>query len=90
MEGVKQSYAHSLRIVYLASIGFGLVGVLAVCFCKDVEKYKTDRVDILLDEGAKIHAITDTGEGYVINIEQQEMLKSGRMYGQGKDIESTA
>lgn len=87
ISGVKQSYAQSLRVVYLVSIAFGLIGVFAVCFCKDVEKLKTMRVDIKLDEGAKFRAVTDTGEGYIINIEQQNALRRGHVHQEGKEIQ---
>jgi len=86
VNGIKEAYAQSLRTVYLVSIAFGVIGVVAVCFCVDVEKYKTDRVDIKLDEGAKFTAVMDTGEGYIINIEQQEALKKGHLH-HGKDVE---
>jgi len=62
---------HSLRLVYLVSIAFGVVGTVIVCFSKNVDEYMTNKVDIRLDEGAKLKAVTDTGEGHIIRTEEQ-------------------
>lgn len=73
IDGVKDAFVHSLRTVYLASIAFGVVGTVVVCFCKNVDEYMTDKVDIRLDEGAKLKADIDTGEGYIIPVMEQEL-----------------
>lgn len=71
--GVKEAFTLSLRTVYLVSIAFGVLGTVTVCFCKNVDEFMTNKVDIKLDEGAKIRAVTDTGEGHIILREEQEM-----------------
>ncbi|KAK7894311.1 hypothetical protein LTR67_006072 [Exophiala xenobiotica] len=71
MDGVKDAFVHSLRLVYLVSIAFGVVGTVVVCFSKNVDEYMTNKVDIRLDEGAKLKAVTDTGEGHIIRTEEQ-------------------
>lgn len=71
INGAKQAFVHSLRVVYLVSIAFGVVGTVIVCFCKDVDHLLTKEVDIKLDEGAKLQAVTDTGKGYIIPVEEQ-------------------
>jgi hypothetical protein len=79
--GVQQSFVHALRLVYLVSIAFGVLGTFAVCFCKNVDSLMTNRVDIKLDEGAKLVVVTDTGEGYIIRIESQEKLRHHNRHG---------
>jgi len=75
LHGVKQSYAHALRIVYLSSIGFGVVGTICVAFCKNCDEKMTNQVDIRLNEGAKLTGITDEGKGHIISLEEQEQLR---------------
>jgi len=75
INGIKQSYSHALRIVYLSSIAFGVLGTVAVAFSKNVNDKMTNQVDIKLDEGAGFGGLTDTGEGHIITLEQQEALK---------------
>jgi len=75
INGVKQSYSHALRIVYLSSIGFGVVGTICVAFCKNCDDKMTDQVDIRLNEGGKFTGITDEGKGHIISVEQQEQLR---------------
>jgi hypothetical protein len=72
VHGVKDAYSHALRIVYLSSIAFGVLGTVAVSFCRNVDHLMTNKVDIKLDEGAKFIGITDTGEGHVILAEELE------------------
>jgi len=81
--GVKEAFVHSLRIVYLVSIAFGVVGTITVCFCKNVDEYMTKKVDIKLDEGAKLKAVTDTGEGHIIRVEEQ-ILHHGHIRRRGE------
>ncbi|EXJ87183.1 hypothetical protein A1O3_04142 [Capronia epimyces CBS 606.96] len=73
VKGVQSAFVHSLRIVYLVSIAFGVVGTVIVCFTKNVDEYMTNQVDIRLDEGAKLNAVTDTGEGHIIRVEEQAL-----------------
>jgi hypothetical protein len=71
VEGTQQAFVHSLRVVYLVSIAFGVVGTVFVCFCRNVDHLLTNKVDIQLDEGAKLRAVTDTGKGHIIPVEEQ-------------------
>jgi hypothetical protein len=73
ISGVKNAFAHSLRTVYLVSVAFGVIGTVVVCFCKNVDEHMTNKVDIKLDEGAKIKAVMDTGEGHVVTVEEQAL-----------------
>ncbi|OCK77078.1 MFS general substrate transporter [Lepidopterella palustris CBS 459.81] len=75
LHGVKESYAQALRIVYLSSIGFGVVGTICVAFCKNCDDKMTNQVNIRLNEGAKFIGITDEGKGHIISIEEQEKLR---------------
>jgi len=75
INGVKQSYTHAFKVVYLSSIGFGVVGTACVSFCKNCDDQMTNQVDIKLNEGAKLTGVTDEGKGHVISIEQQEQLR---------------
>jgi hypothetical protein len=65
VNGIKQAYAHSFRVVYLVAIAFGVVGTVCVAFSANVDHLMTGTVDIKLDEGAKIKAHTDTGGGHL-------------------------
>jgi branched-subunit amino acid transport protein len=64
--GVKQSFAHAFRIVYLVTIAFGVLGTVAVSFTSNVDHLMTRKVDIKLEEGAHLHGQVDTGEGHII------------------------
>jgi len=75
LNGVKQAYTHALRIVYLSSIAFGVVGTVCVAFCKSCDDKLTNQVDIKLNEGAKLTGITDEGKGHIITLEEQEALR---------------
>lgn len=76
--GVKLTFSHSLRIVYLSSIAFGVIGTVAVCFCRNVDHLMTNKVEIQLDEGAKFVGVTDTGEGHIIRTQELEALRHHR------------
>lgn len=78
--GVKAAYAASLRVVYLSSIAFGVCGTVAVCFCRNVDHLMTNKVDIVLDEGAKFVGVTDTGAGHIIRAEE---IQSHRLHRRG-------
>jgi hypothetical protein len=65
VNGIKQAYAHSFRVVYLVAIAFGVMGTVCVAFSANVDHLMTRTVDIKLDEGAKIKAHTDTGGGHL-------------------------
>ncbi|OCK82586.1 MFS general substrate transporter, partial [Lepidopterella palustris CBS 459.81] len=87
MAGVKQAYVHSFRVVYLSSIAFGVLGVISVAFCKNVDHLMTNQVDIKLDEGAKLTGgVTDTGEGHIITIAEQQLHKHGHHHHNEKEI----
>jgi len=74
ISGLRQSYIHSFRIVFLVSIAFGVIGIVAACLTKDVDHLMTNKVEMTLDEGAKFtSAATDTGEGHFIGIEEQKL-----------------
>ncbi|OCK77155.1 trichothecene efflux pump [Lepidopterella palustris CBS 459.81] len=70
VEGLKQSFAHSFRIVYLVTIAFGAAGTICVAFTANVDHLMTSKVDIKLEEGAHIHGAVDTGEGHIIRHEE--------------------
>lgn len=89
VRGVRQAFIHSLRIVYLVSIAFGVIGTVVACFCKDVDEHMTHQVDIKLDEGAKLRAVTDTGEGHIIRYEEQ-VLHSGHLRRHGDSQHATS
>ncbi len=55
-QGIKIAFAHSFRIVYLATIAFAVVGTVCVAFSSNVDHLMTSQVDIKLEEGAHIHA----------------------------------
>lgn len=42
------AYAESYKYVYLASIAFGGVSILAACFLGDIEKYMDDHVAVVM------------------------------------------
>jgi len=72
LAGVKSSFIHSFRIVFLTSIAFGVLGTMAAIMTKDVDEYMTDKVEMTLDEGVKFTSDqTDTGLGHVIGLEEQ-------------------
>jgi hypothetical protein len=75
MEGVRQSFIHAFRIVFLCSIPFGVVGTIAACLTEDVDHLMTNVVEMRLDEGAKLRGEPDTGGGHIITIEEQERHK---------------
>lgn len=64
--GLKLSYASAFRLIYLVTIAFGVVSVVLVAFAADVDHLMTDHIDIKLNEGAHVRAVTDTGEGHVL------------------------
>ncbi|GAB7356262.1 hypothetical protein MBLNU459_g7073t1 [Dothideomycetes sp. NU459] len=70
--GIKDAYANSFRLIYLISIAFGMVAVVAAAFTRNVEKMMTDTVAVKLNEGAHVRATTDTGEGHVLGKETGE------------------
>jgi hypothetical protein len=74
LHGVKISYSHALRIVYLSSIGFGVVGTICSALTKNCDDKLTNQVDIRLNEGAKFTGVTDEGKGHIISLEDQEKL----------------
>lgn len=66
IHGLKESFAHSFRIVYLVTIAFGVLGTVAVAFTANVDHLMTRKVDIKLEEGIHVHGAVDTGEGHLI------------------------
>ena len=88
VNGVRQAFIHSLRTVYLVSIAFGVIGTVVACFCKNVDEHLTHQVDIKLDEGPKLRAVTDTGGGHIIRLEEQ-MLHSGHLRRHGESRRAT-
>ncbi|OCK74612.1 trichothecene efflux pump [Lepidopterella palustris CBS 459.81] len=65
-EGIATAYAGAFRTVYLVTIAFGVIGLITVCFVADIDHLLTQKVDIRLEEGAKITAHMDTGKGHII------------------------
>ncbi|KAI9735349.1 MAG: hypothetical protein M1818_006544 [Claussenomyces sp. TS43310] len=71
--GVKSAYSSAFRVVYLASIAFGVVALVAAALTKNVDKGRMNKeIDIKLNEGAKLQGVTDTGEGHIITAEELE------------------
>lgn len=66
-KGIAEAYAGGFRIVYLATIAFGTVGLIIVAFVSDIDHLITKKVDIKLQEGAILNAQTDTGAGHIIH-----------------------
>lgn len=64
--GMKQSFAHAFRVVYLVTIAFGVSATVAVAFTANVDHLMTKKVDIKLEEGPHIHGQVDTGDGHII------------------------
>jgi hypothetical protein len=64
--GLKQAYAHSFRIVYLITLAFGVMGTICVAFSRNVDDQMTNKVDIKLDEGARIKGRDNTSGGHII------------------------
>jgi hypothetical protein len=75
MDGVRQSFVHAFRIVFLCSIPFGVVGTIAACLTEDVDHLMTNVVEMRLDEGAKPRGEPNTGGGQIITVEEQERHK---------------
>jgi len=87
LHGVKGAYSHALRVVFLSSIGFGVIGTVAVSFCRNVDHLMTNKVEIQLDEGAKLVGVTDTGEGHIIRAEE---IEAHRHHRRGHDSSAVA
>ncbi|OQU94856.1 hypothetical protein CLAIMM_01147 [Cladophialophora immunda] len=66
VKGLQDAYTSSFRTVYLSSIAFGGVALVAVCFAADIDHLMTKKVEIRLEEGARVHAHSDTGRGHII------------------------
>lgn len=66
VEGLKQAYVSSFRIVYLIAIAFGALATFISIFAADVDHLMTRELDIKLDEGAHIHSKKHTGVGHII------------------------
>jgi hypothetical protein len=64
--GLKWTFAHALRTVYLSSIAFGGIGIICSAFVANVDHLMTRTIDIKLEEGAYVKGHTDTGEGHFI------------------------
>lgn len=47
--GIKEAFSHALRIVYLVSIAFGVLGAVCVAFSKNVDNLMTNKVDVVLE-----------------------------------------
>ena len=47
-QGIKEAFAHSLRIVYLVSIAFGVIGTICVSFSKNVDHLMTKKIEVRL------------------------------------------
>lgn len=44
----QQAYAESYRYVYLASIAFGVVSIVASCFLGNIDQYMDDHVAVVM------------------------------------------
>lgn len=49
VEAGKLAYAESYRYVYLTSIAFGSISVVASCFLGDISKYMDDHVAVVMN-----------------------------------------
>jgi hypothetical protein len=65
MEGIRRSFAHAFRIVFLCSIPFSVVGTIAACLTEDVDHLMTNVVEMRLDEGANLRGELNTGERHI-------------------------
>jgi hypothetical protein len=65
-QGIKLAYSHALRIVYLVTIAFGVMGTIFVAFSRSVDDKMTSKVDIKLQEGAHLRGRKDGGGGHMI------------------------
>lgn len=57
--GTKHAYARAFKIVYLSSLGFGGLSILAAFFVTDVDKYMTNFVNKRVDR-SKVPPDQDT------------------------------
>ncbi|PGH04289.1 hypothetical protein AJ79_07136 [Helicocarpus griseus UAMH5409] len=48
-EAAKQANVHGIRLVALASMAFGIVGILACLCCKDVNSKMTNKIEVYLE-----------------------------------------
>lgn len=59
VEGMNQGYAQCFKAVYLATLGFGIPGIIAAYFVEDVSEHFTDHVRMDLNR-SRPQAIDDT------------------------------
>ncbi|KAI1628444.1 fungal trichothecene efflux pump [Exophiala viscosa] len=45
----QQSYVHGLRVMALSSIAFGVVGIIACCFCVDIGPKMNAKIEVFLE-----------------------------------------
>lgn len=72
--GIKNAYASSFRLIYLVSIAFGAVAIIAACFTKNQAFRFTNTIAITLVEGAHVQVNTDTGEGHFLGKHDDEVI----------------
>ena len=48
VEAGQLAYAHAYKYVYLVSIAFGAVSIIAACFLGDISKYMDDHVAVVM------------------------------------------
>lgn len=48
VEAGRMAYAESYKYVYYASLGFGVVSIIAACFLGDISKYMDDHVAVVM------------------------------------------
>lgn len=59
---IKTAYAESFRTVYLVSIAFGALTIIAACFCGNFGKLMTNRIDVRLEKPS-VHVAGSEGLG---------------------------
>ena len=50
IEAMNNGYARCFKVVYLATLGFGIPGIIASFFVSDVSSHFTNEVQVDLDE----------------------------------------
>ncbi|OCK73325.1 MFS general substrate transporter [Lepidopterella palustris CBS 459.81] len=64
--GIKQSFVTCFRVIYYATIALGVPCIGFVVCGKSFENLLVEDVDVVIVEGCRISAKTDTGEGVVV------------------------
>ncbi|KAH8651209.1 fungal trichothecene efflux pump [Xylariales sp. PMI_506] len=52
---VVQAYQHGFQVTALASIAFGVVGIIACALCRDIDPKMTDKIEVYMENNELIH-----------------------------------